>query len=183
MNAPTRPRVLARHDVSDVVGLRVVAVGAVREITEADGELSYEIPDVEQLSAAAAVTRCLLPPRLRGPELRAIRHIVGWTAVDLARRLGERTSIETISRWENDKVPMGGYAEKVFRLVVCEELKQKALGVPYHADMIARLIQIDPRRSAPDHVLPPMVFERVKVRNRERRLLEVWEPEDLPQAA
>ncbi|MGH7104420.1 MAG: helix-turn-helix domain-containing protein [Acetobacteraceae bacterium] len=177
MSERTEGGVLPLHDVSDLIGLAVLVVGAVRETIEPDGEVSYEVPDLHRLASAAAVARCLMPPRLRGSELRAIRHIAGWTAEDLARRLGEKTATVTISRWENEKQPMGGYVEKVIRLAVCEALHKEATGVDYHAQAIAELAIVDPWRPNPEFKLPPLVFGRVKMRDEERRLIEAWEPE------
>jgi hypothetical protein len=90
---------------------------------------------------------------------------------------------ETISRWENEKQLMGGYAEKVFRLVVCEALHKDAPGVDYQASMIANLRVIDPWRADPAFVMPPLVFDCVKVRDDDRRLIDAWAPEELSIAA
>ena len=168
---------LEEHDVTDLIGLRVVVANTAHEITDEDGETSIEIPDIEELAVAAAVARCLMPFRLTGVELRAIRKIAGWTAADVAMRMGEKTSPETISRWENEKQPMGGYAEKVFRLVICEELKDRAPAVSYNGEAIARLVVLDPWRVDPAFQVPPLVFEPVKVRDQDRRLTKAWEPE------
>lgn len=170
---------LREHDVTDLIGLRVVVANTAHEITEEDGSVSVEVPGIESLSAAAAVARCLMPIRLEGNELRVIRRIAGWTATDLAAKLGEKTSVETISRWENDKQPMGGYAEKVFRLVVCEELSASAPGIGYKASAIANLVVIDPRRFDTATVVPPLVFEWVKVKGVEG-ITNEWEVGDQP---
>lgn len=170
-------RALPEHDVSDIVGLRVVILNAVTEVIEDDGSAGVNVPETGALVAAAAVARCLMSVRLRGNELRAIRKIVGWTAADLAAKLGEKTSPETISRWENEKQPMGGYAEKVFRLVVCEELHAAVDGIPYKGKMIADMVVVDPWRADPDYQVPTIVLERVKVRNEDRKLVEVYELE------
>ncbi len=177
-----RRQTLEEHDVTDLIGLRVVVANTAQEITDEDGDVCYEIPDLEALSAAAAVARCLGPVRLSGDELRAIRKIAGWTAADLAGKMGEKTSPETISRWENEKQPMGGYAEKVFRLVICEELKDKAPGVAYEGAAIAKLIVVDPWRANADYVLPHLAFERVRIRRPRDGIIDAWEIEE-PRAA
>lgn len=171
----TSRQTLREHDVTDLIGLRVVVANTAHEIIEDDGSISVEVPGIEALSAAAAIARCLMPVRLDGCELRVIRRIVGWTATDLAAKLGEKTSAETISRWENDKQPMGGYAEKVFRLVVCEELAAKAPGIGYKASAIANLIVIDLRRADHDITVPPLVFEWVKVMRNDEGITSEWE--------
>ena len=179
----TRER-LALHDVSDLIGLHVFVANAVRKIEEPDKEITYEVPDPKQLSCAAAVLRCLMPIKLRGSELRTIRRIAGWTAAELATRLdGGTVAAETISRWENEKQPMSGYAEKVFRLVVCEALHRNAPGVDYRASAIADLRVIDPWRSNPETVVPPIVLEWAKVRDDDKRLVDAWTRDDVAMAA
>lgn len=170
-------RVLASHDVSDIVGLRVTVINAAKEVLEEDGSVSIEVPETAALVVAAAVARCLEGYRLRGDELRSIRKIAGWTASDLAAKLGEKTSPETISRWENEKQPMGGYAEKVFRLVVCEELCERAVGIPYRAKMLAEMMLSDPWKADPSFITPTIILERVKVRV-EGKKVEAYEVED-----
>jgi hypothetical protein len=59
------------------------------------------------------------------------------TVADLAQDLDGRP--ETISRWESEAQPMGGNAEKVFRLLACEEPKHDAPGISYDAGRIAHL--------------------------------------------
>ena len=174
-------RTLPEYDVSDLVGLKVIVINSAIEVDEGDDETSIEVPDTETLSVAAAISRCLMPIRLTGSELRAIRHICGLTATDLAGKMGDRTSPETISRWENDKQPMGGYAEKVFRLIMCTELHEKAPGVGYHDGAIARLIVADPWRADPGFKVPSIVLERVKMKADDSTVIHAWG--DLPKAA
>ncbi len=173
MNAFTK-QTLPEHDVSDLVGLRVIVKDAAIKSIDGEGEETIEIPHLSTLSAAAAVTRCLMPIRLRGAELRAIRRIAGMTAAEMAKRMGDKTSPETLSRWENDKQPMGGYAEKVFRLVVCEELKAQAPGVAYGDGAIARLNVLDPWRADPAYVVPPIVAGLVKIKSLGSPLVDAW---------
>lgn len=174
---------LAEHDATKLIGLRAIVAHTAQQIVDESGDISVEIPDIQELAVAAAVARCMLPIKLRGEELRVIRKIAGWTAADLASRLGERTAAETISKWENEKQPMGGYAEKVFRLVICEALKDRAPGVPYTAGVIADLTVLDPWRLDAEYLVPPLVFERVKVMTEDKRLAEAWVDERLPMAA
>jgi transcriptional regulator with XRE-family HTH domain len=81
-----------------------------------------------------------MPARLRGPEIKAIRKIMDLTLAEMAQRMGERTARETVSRWESEAQPMGAYAEKVFRLIVCEALTANAQAVDYHAATLADLV-------------------------------------------
>ena len=67
------------------------------------------------------------PVKLRGHEIKVMRRIIKLTLAELAKKLDERSAAETVSRWESEAQPMGSYAEKLLRLIVCEELKQNAL--------------------------------------------------------
>ena len=167
-------RTLAEYDVSDLVGLKTVVVNSAIEVAEDDGEISIEIPDSEALSAAAAVSRCLMPFRLLGAELKAIRHIAGLTAAELAAKMDDRASPETISRWENDKQLMGGYAEKVFRLIMCSELHERAPGIGYHDGAVARLVVKDPWRADPEFRVPTLVLERMRMRADDKTMIQAW---------
>jgi DNA-binding transcriptional regulator YiaG len=153
----------AVHDVSDLIGLKVIVMNAAIEMTDEDGETSIRVPDIQTASAAAALARCLMPVRLRGHELKAIRRILGMTAAQLAESM-DGASIETVSRWENEKQAIGGYAEKVFRLVMCERLRERAPAISYEDGMIARLKLVDPWRENPDYEIPAIQIERVRMK-------------------
>jgi DNA-binding transcriptional regulator YiaG len=131
-------RVLAEYDATALVGLRTLVTNAAIERIEND-EIAVELPKLDELLAAAAIARCLLPVKLRGQEIKAIRHILGMTLAELAQRLDEKTALETLSRWESESQPIGTYAEKVLRLVTCEYLKDQAPGMAYGASMLAEL--------------------------------------------
>src|SRR5262249_25651140 len=134
------------------------------ERTEVDGEETIELPNLPELLAAAAVVRCLMPIRLRGREIHAMRRIMKLTLSDLAKKLGEKTAVETVSRWESDAQVIGGYAEKVLRLLVCEDLYRSAPGVEYNASMIAHLNVRDPWRADPTYEVPPVHLELVRLK-------------------
>jgi DNA-binding transcriptional regulator YiaG len=110
-------RVLPVYDASAFVGLWAIVYNAAIEWQEDDGEVSIELPKLPELLAAATISRCLMPAKLRGAEIKAIRRIMNLTLVDLAEALDGRP--ETISRWESEAQPMGAYAEKVLRLLAC----------------------------------------------------------------
>jgi DNA-binding transcriptional regulator YiaG len=147
-------RTLAMYDATVFVGLRTVVYDAAIERIEDDGETTVELPKLPELLASAAVSRCLLPVRLRGREIKAMRSIMKLTLADLAKRLDEKTAAETVSRWESEAQPMGGYAEKLLRLLVCEELRESAPGIEYNASMIANLKVKDPWRRDPNYEIP-----------------------------
>ena len=160
---PTETR-LHVYDATPLVGMGTLVYDAAIERVDADGERSVELPKLSELLASAAIIRCLAPARLRGAEIRAVRKIMKLTLNDLAKKLDSKAAPETISRWESETQPMGAYAEKVLRLVVCEQLKEQAPGVTYNASILADLEISDPWRSDPDYKLPPieLIFGRVK---------------------
>ena len=59
---------------------------------------------------------------------------------------------------------MGGYAEKVLRLVVCEGLTTEAPGIEYAAKMIADMRICDPWRANPEYETPPIVLKLIKLK-------------------
>src|SRR4051812_47553075 len=95
-------RLLEEYDATTLVGLKTVVRNATVERTSEDGEVSIELPKLRELMAAAAVVRCLIPIKLRGWEMRAMRRIMGFTLSDLANKLDEKTAVETVSRWETE---------------------------------------------------------------------------------
>lgn len=147
-------RVLPEYEATAFVGLRTIVHDAAIEEKDVDGEVTIELPKMQELVASAAVARCLMPIRLRGPEIRAMRKIMSLTLADLAGKLDGRTAPETVSRWESEAQPMGGYAEKVLRLFVCEELRKDAPGIEYQAKKIANLKVMDPWRTDPNYEVP-----------------------------
>src|SRR5207248_1004955 len=102
------------------------------------------------------------------------RKILRWTVAEMAKKLDDRTAPETISRWE-DRQPMGGYAEKMLRLLVCEELTARAPGVQYHAKKIADLRVLDPWAVQPDYGLPALSFSRVQMKQVSGDIVDVWD--------
>lgn len=160
---------LARYDASTLVGLNVILVNGAKEIIEIDGgeQVTYvEVPNLEELSAAAAVVRCLMSQKLRGSEIRALRKIAGMTARELSEAMGGQPALETISRWENEGDFAGGYAESVLRLAICERVKDRAPGIDYSADKVNRVKLIgNGKQSKP---APKIVLRRMLVRHQQR---------------
>jgi DNA-binding transcriptional regulator YiaG len=164
---------LKEYDASALVGLSTVVCDAAVERVDERGERTIELPKLRELSASVAVGRCLMPVRLRGAEIKAMRKIMRLTLADLAKKLDERTAPETISRWESDAQPMGGYAEKILRLLICEELKKEAPGIDYDGSKIAYLNLIDPWRTDPDYKVPPIVLTYMPMRV-DHSVIEAW---------
>ena len=165
--------ILPEYDATVHVGLRTIIYNAAIERIEEE-ETTIEIPKVDELRAAAAVMRCLMRIRLRGPELKAIRKILGLTMADFAKKLDERTAAETVSRWESETQPMGGYAEKTLRLFVCEELREKCPGVAYTAKMISDLRILDPWRVDSAFVVPPLEMSLIKMKEQSGDVVEAY---------
>lgn len=171
---PEERRIIELYDASPLIGLRVTIVRAAIETTDEAGEKYIEMPNIETAAAASAVVRCLMPIRLRGSEIRAIRKITGLTAKELAARMDTNTSPETISRWENERQPMGGYAEKVFRLVICEHLSKEAPGIEYKDGAIARLNVVDPWKTDASYQVPPITLECVRMLSSSHDIVQAW---------
>src|SRR5262245_18089426 len=78
---------LQRYDATHLVGLRTYVYDAA-----IDGEVMIELPRQRELMASAAVARCLMPIRLRGWEIKALRKAMRSTAAEFAKKLGEKTA-------------------------------------------------------------------------------------------
>jgi hypothetical protein len=92
------------------------------------------------------------------------------------KRLDERTAAETVSRWESEAQPMGGFAEKLLRLRVCEELRKDATGVDYNASMIAHLKVADPWRADPNYQLQAIHLVLMKMKEQSSgSIIETWD--------
>ena len=167
-------KILDTYDATPHIGLRTVVRGAAFERTDEAGEQTIELPKPRELRAAAAIVRCLMPIKLRGWEIKAMRKIMNLTLADLAKKLDERTAAETISRWENEAQPMGGYAERLLRLLVCEDLQKEAPGIEYSARMIADLRIGDPWKADPDCEAPLIDLKLIQLKERSGSIIETW---------
>ena len=167
-------KILPSYDATPHVGLNTIVCDAAIERMDASGEETIELPKPRELRAAAAMLRCLIPVKLRGWEIKAMRKIMNLTLADLAKRLDARTAPETVSRWESDAQPMGGFADKVLRLVICEELHKDAPGVEYNAAMIAQMQVYDPWGEA-GYELPPIILRLIKLKEQSSgSIIETW---------
>lgn len=80
--------------------------------------------NLEGLIAAVAIARVAAAQELSGNEIRFLRKALGWSSRELAAKLEVRD--ETVSRWENEKEPIGATSEKLLRLIVAQFLGDKA---------------------------------------------------------
>jgi DNA-binding transcriptional regulator YiaG len=157
----TMPQIIEEYDATTLVGLKTIVRAAA--IYDAADD-TVEVPKLDELMASVAIARALMPVRLQGSEMKAMRKIMGFTLADLANRLDEKTAVETVSRWESGQQPMGGYAEKLFRLVVCETLKDRVPGIAYDGSMIAELKVVDPWLNNKEYEVPALEFSLVLVK-------------------
>ncbi len=104
---------------------------------ESCGTASVDIPDLPGLIACVAVYRATMPWRLQGFEIKFLRKAMNISAKQFAELLEVQS--ETVSRWENDKAPMGPANEKLLRLLTAHTLADRAPGVLHSADTIAQL--------------------------------------------
>ena len=125
-------RIIARHE-EDGLGLPYPVVlidSAEEELDEAGAVVGLSVPDLEGLTAAVVVARCLNPWQLAGEEVRFIRSVLGMTARDMAEALA--LDHATLSRWENGKQAVGEWADKQLRYVTLLMLHDRVPGL--HAD-------------------------------------------------
>jgi putative zinc finger/helix-turn-helix YgiT family protein len=103
-----------KYMASGLPGVTLVGV----EITRCGqcGEFEVSIPHIEDLHRLLATTVAAKPARLAAEEIRFLRKWLGWSGVDFAAHMGVDPA--TVSRWENDSLPMGGQAERLLRLMV-----------------------------------------------------------------
>jgi hypothetical protein len=167
-------RTLVAYDATSLVGLRaVVHNGAVEKIGNG-GEVRIDVPNLDELRAAAAILRCLLPIKLRGREMTAIRTIMGLGRSDLLGRLGEQAPSELLLRWESEDPPMDELTEKRFRHLVCEEVAPGASHLEYDAAKIAQFRIVDPWRKDPTYEIPPVILNWVQVTDESGSVARAW---------
>jgi len=82
------------------------------------GEEEVVIPRIEELHRLIARGVMNKPARLTGQEMRFLSKAIGLSGVDFAARVG--VSPETVSRWENDKEPIGPTADRLVRLMAAQ---------------------------------------------------------------
>jgi DNA-binding transcriptional regulator YiaG len=165
---------IEEYDATPVIGLHTLVSHAAIEKVDENGETTVELPKLRELLATAAIMRCLMPIRLRGAEMKAMRKAMKMTLADLARKLDARTAPETVSRWESEAQPMGGYVEKLLRLLVCETLKESAPGIEYNGSMIAHLIVIDPWAADPTYTVPAIRLVYTKIKQQAGPVIDAW---------
>lgn len=164
-----------RDDV--ILGLSgvVLAGSVVRYRCAACRFAATSIPRQGELGTAMAVAPVKHPQKLAGRDVHFLRREMGLTAKALAVKIG--VHVETVSRWENDREPIGPSSEKLLRLMVLIELGDKAFSVDYDERAIAAMHVEAVRRGRGFEARLQLAPMRV-----ERKRQPVWS-EVLPQAA
>ncbi len=107
------------------------------------GAEEVAIPRIEELHCLIAQAVIQRPHRLAPAEIKYLRKWLGWSGVDFARHMG--TTPETVSRWEQGRVPMSPQADRLLRLMVTT----RAPVADYALDALASIREKAPLRPAP----------------------------------
>lgn len=152
-------------------GIPLLLVDAAeQEICDACNEFigDIHIPDTVGLIAAAAVYRITIPQRLTGSELRFLRKAMKMPSKKLAELLG--ITAETLSRCENDRMPMNLTTEKYLRMMAGSLLVDQAPAISFDAKDIVSM-KIPTIRSSSEELV--MKLGLVKIKS-EKKISEVY---------
>ena len=133
-------RVLPRYEEKGLgLPYPVVLINAAEEHVDAAGNvLGVSVPDLEGLAAAVAVARAFLPVELTGAEVRFMRKVIGMSAKDFAEAL--KLDPASLSRWENNKQTLGGWAESQVRLAAVAILAQRMPSLKPDMEKLFRMV-------------------------------------------
>lgn len=150
---------------TDELGIPVTIYNAAtHKVCKHCGLDSHSIHYPERLTAATAVYRCKLSEKLFGKEIRFLRKAMGWSAALFAEKFG--VAPETVSRWENDKLPMSPANEKLMRLHVLNELGSKA---PAIGLSVSEIMEMALKSVRSEVGLPRLHFELIPVFSSEKK--------------
>lgn len=162
---PASAEKLLPHYQVTSIGVEVVVVDSAVEYTcDECGRKEVAVPDLKGLTAAAAVARVQFPQKLSSSEVKFLRKSIQLTAKQLGDCL--EVSPETVSRWENDKTPIGPGSEKLLRLLVGVILGESAPGVDFDEKAVLDM-KVQSVYSSPEPII--MQFERVLVKVAEKK--------------
>jgi putative zinc finger/helix-turn-helix YgiT family protein len=102
------------------------------------GTSEVAIPRVALLHRVIALDVARSTARLTGAEIRFLRKHLGWSGRDFARIFG--VAPETVSRWENDRDPMGAIADRLLRLLAVRNEPVES----YPTECLSEVAQTDP---------------------------------------
>ncbi|UEM19967.1 hypothetical protein JL100_023255 [Skermanella mucosa] len=149
---------------ADVIGIPVtLRNGVLRHSCDSCGFEGIELVDSENLSAAVAVARILLPVRLTGDEIRFLRKACRMNGKQFAAELGNDNT--TLSRWENG-TPIGDFAERSLRDTVWSLLYKRVPAIQVEPGHFKRMEICQPGDGQPT---PRLVLERVRLKDAARR--------------
>jgi transcriptional regulator with XRE-family HTH domain len=133
-------RVLPRYEEKGLgLPYPVVLINAAEEHSDAVGNvLGVSVPNLEGLAAAVAVARAFLPVELTGSEVRFLRKVIGMSAKDFAEAL--KLDPASLSRWENNKQTLGGWAESQVRLATVAILTQRMPSLKPDMEKLFRMV-------------------------------------------
>ena len=94
-------------------GLDIVLYGVNQYKCKACGETFVSIPKIEELHLLIGQKLCCKKGLLTGKEIRFLRKELRMKAKEMAQALG--VTPPTISRWENDKEPIGETHDRLMR--------------------------------------------------------------------
>lgn len=171
-------RVLDPYDATALVGVHtIVHNGAIESIERGGSRVRIDIPNLDELRAGAAVLRCLLPIKLRGREIRAIRTIAKLAPSDLLRGWAEKTEPNTLLQWESENQSMDEVIEKTLRQRVCATVGRKAPHVHYDASTIEGFKIVDPWKGDPSYQVPPVILNWVPAKEGTGSVSGAWNDE------
>lgn len=154
----------------DLGGMKVRLVDSViHEVCEDCGEDTIEIPEIDKLSKAAAMTRALVPVRLTSADVRFMRLALDMTGREFAEAM--ELAPETVSRWENSGRGIGGYSEKLLRHNICALLHAQVPAVEYDPADITKMRFVGVPE---DFEMAPLEFRRV-VFKENHEVEETWD--------
>lgn len=134
---------------------------AVHEVCDDCGHVGeIYIPNVPGLIAAAVVYRVSLAQKLTGKEMKFLRKSLKMSSKKLAELLS--ITAETLSRCENDKMPMNPTTEKVLRILAASSLASSAPAISFDPKAIVSM-KIATMRSVGEEL--EMKFGLVKLIN------------------
>lgn len=93
------------------------------------GDIEYEIPRIEELIRALTDSIIRKETGLTSHEVRFLRKALGWSGVDLAKRLG--VASETVSRWESGAASINTTADRLLRMFVAHERPVEDYGLEH----------------------------------------------------
>jgi len=106
------------RDRYNLVDMGIPAVVTDMEIAECNrcGNEDPIIAHLDELMRTVVVAVVCSPSPLRGTDVRFLRKYIGMTAEEFARLLNVDKT--TVSKWENDRDPVGNQSDRLIRLIV-----------------------------------------------------------------